>query len=304
MSQTDSPIRPWFDFQRAALKQGEQALKQGLATQRSANRMALAGLEGQESLQRQGMEIAQAATYAYIDASTAMMGGRGGVGQRGAVDETFARLKDAHAQYFEAIARELDRGVESFDELSDDYVEALDEQTDQLLDAHQTIEDQSVQNVDEFSRQLREQLERTQEAQDRLEDQFERQADQADALLRQQREQAEEFQRQLVEQAERTRRQSAGPAGASRRGRSRGGREAPGGARAEGERERQPGEGGSEVGQELEEIEGLGPTFRERLTEAGIRSKDDLAGADPEDVAEAADVSRERAEEWIAEVGE
>lgn len=275
-----------FDAQRTAIKQGQQAFKQGLAVQRSAGRMALTGLKGQESLQRQGLELAQAATHGYMGASAAVLGSEEPPEQRQTIDETFARLKETHSQFFDAVERELNRGVESFDELSDDYVDALDEQLDQLLESQQTIEDQTTRNFDEFSQQLREQLERTQEMQDQLEDRFEQQTEQAEQLLRRQTEQAEQFQRQLEEDAERMQRQLRSQAGASQGRRAGGERQAGGDQQAATERE-------------LEDIDGLGSTYVQRLQEAGITSVDDLARSDAETLAEAADVSENRAQDWI-----
>ena len=71
------------------------------------------------------------------------------------------------------------------------------------------------------------------------------------------------------------------------------------GPRGEERGERQP-----EPEHQLELIDGLGPTFRERLNEAGIQTIDDLVDADPDAVAEAADVTRERAEEWIEQASQ
>ena len=52
-------------------------------------------------------------------------------------------------------------------------------------------------------------------------------------------------------------------------------------------------------GVETREIEGIGPTYAERLSDAGIDTVDELAEIDPETVAEAAEVSETRAESWI-----
>jgi predicted flap endonuclease-1-like 5' DNA nuclease len=49
----------------------------------------------------------------------------------------------------------------------------------------------------------------------------------------------------------------------------------------------------------VEEIKGIGPTYSERLGEAGIETVADLAAADAETVAEAAKSSVSRAEDWI-----
>ena len=50
---------------------------------------------------------------------------------------------------------------------------------------------------------------------------------------------------------------------------------------------------------DLEEIDGIGPTYAERLREAGIETVARLAAADPGTVAEAAGVGPARAEGWI-----
>lgn len=57
-------------------------------------------------------------------------------------------------------------------------------------------------------------------------------------------------------------------------------------------------------GQHLERIDGLGDTYRSRLEDAGIGSLDDLASAEPNDVAEAANVPQTRAEGWVEEASE
>jgi len=54
---------------------------------------------------------------------------------------------------------------------------------------------------------------------------------------------------------------------------------------------------------DLESVDGIGPTYAERLREAGIDGLAALAAADPEVVAEAAEVSVSRAEDWIGQAG-
>jgi predicted flap endonuclease-1-like 5' DNA nuclease len=49
----------------------------------------------------------------------------------------------------------------------------------------------------------------------------------------------------------------------------------------------------------VEEIKGIGPTYAERLRAAGIDTVADLAGADPDAVAEAAETSETRVSGWI-----
>ncbi|PSP72990.1 hypothetical protein BRC86_11005 [Halobacteriales archaeon QS_3_64_16] len=63
-------------------------------------------------------------------------------------------------------------------------------------------------------------------------------------------------------------------------------------------------EGETEPRIELQRIDGLGPTYADRLTENGIEALADLERTDPEDVASIAEVSESRAEEWIERAGE
>ncbi|WP_254839296.1 class III poly(R)-hydroxyalkanoic acid synthase subunit PhaC [Natronomonas marina] len=57
-------------------------------------------------------------------------------------------------------------------------------------------------------------------------------------------------------------------------------------------------------GSDLEEIDGIGPAYAERLREGGILTVAQLAESDPETVAEAAGVGTARVEGWIDAAGE
>jgi polyhydroxyalkanoate synthase len=55
-------------------------------------------------------------------------------------------------------------------------------------------------------------------------------------------------------------------------------------------------DGGSES---VETIKGIGPTYRDRLEAAGLGTVADLAASDTETVADAAETSESRAEDWV-----
>ncbi|QLH75949.1 hypothetical protein HZS55_00910 [Halosimplex rubrum] len=50
---------------------------------------------------------------------------------------------------------------------------------------------------------------------------------------------------------------------------------------------------------ELEDIKGIGPTYAERLREAGVDGVGDLAEADPAALAEETDIAESRVENWV-----
>ena len=203
-----------FETQRSAIKQGQQATKQAIEFQRSANRMALNGMRSQESTQRQGVELLKAGTRSYLDAVDTMLPGAGaGTGQlRGNADELFSQLERSHAELFETLTAEAERGVNSYEELTAEYLAALDEQLDALLDAHEDVQSQTVEVVDgyearsetiqdRFEEAMDEQIDRAEEFQARLEEHFETQVEQAEWFQQQLEAQAEQFQDQLDKQA-------------------------------------------------------------------------------------------------------
>ena len=52
----------------------------------------------------------------------------------------------------------------------------------------------------------------------------------------------------------------------------------------------------------VETVDGIGPTYAERLRNAGIETVDDLRDASPDEVAEAAEVSEKRVRSWLEQV--
>ena len=60
---------------------------------------------------------------------------------------------------------------------------------------------------------------------------------------------------------------------------------------------------GTESSASVQEIDGIGPTYAERLEAAGIRTVADLAGSDAATVAEAAEAGESRAADWIEQAG-
>ena len=215
MSQYTTPIDAAFAMQRTAITGSRRAIQQGLDLQRTAGRLALAGLESQEAMQRHGVELLHAATRSYLDgvAATAPVGEADVEPVREATDEGFARLTAAHAETFDAFERAAEATVESHDELAASSADAIDEGVEELLDAHEELHRETLATIDEaeerteefqhaFEAQLDEQLERTAELQQAFEARIDDQLDEAAAFQERLREQAAAFEAQLQSQAE------------------------------------------------------------------------------------------------------
>ncbi|MFC5135745.1 MULTISPECIES: helix-hairpin-helix domain-containing protein [Haloferacaceae] len=62
----------------------------------------------------------------------------------------------------------------------------------------------------------------------------------------------------------------------------------------------EPDESGDEVdGAPVDRIKGIGPAYGERLSKIGIETVEDLAAADPAEVAEGASIGEKRAVKWV-----
>lgn len=65
---------------------------------------------------------------------------------------------------------------------------------------------------------------------------------------------------------------------------------------------KKPTDGGPTDVAELESINGIGPTYADRLRAAGYSSAADLTGADPEQIAQIAGVGTTRARSWLDQI--
>ena len=63
-----------------------------------------------------------------------------------------------------------------------------------------------------------------------------------------------------------------------------------------------PAEMGSAVSSGLESINGIGPTYADRLRAAGYTTAADLAGADADQIAQIAGVGSTRARSWLDQI--
>lgn len=284
-----TPLDAMFQMQRMTIEQSRQLFAQGTGLQRTADRMGQTMLKSQEVLQRQQLELTRELAHTTLELTNVMAGAEQ-PSQHRTIEETFDRLAESHASLFETVEREFDRTRSSVDEFTASSIDVVDEGTGEFLETHQEIQEQSTTGFQEYVDQFGEQLERMEEFRSTLESQFADQSERTEELLQRQTEQLEQFQKQfetIVHEVD----QEVEP-------RHTEGQEV-GSPHAEGQEIEIEARGEAD---RLEVIDGLGETFRTRLEDAGISTIDDLAGADPEHVAEAADVSENRAEDWIEQI--
>jgi len=168
MADYTTPVSTTFEMQRAAIKQSQQAMEQTMEFQQNVGQAFLDSLDSQESAQRRGVELGQQAIHSYLDTVENTVPGMAGTVDelRNAIDEQFEFLLENHAEVFENLGTELDEGMGAYDDLTADYVTAMDEQIEMVLDAHEDLEGQSleaVEQVEEQMSQLQDQVEQVQD---------------------------------------------------------------------------------------------------------------------------------------------
>lgn len=287
MTDRNTPFDAAFEMQRMTIEQSQRAFEQGIEFQQNANRMLLGGLETQEAAQRQSLELMREVTHGYFDALESTMPGAGGSFRQlhRTIDQQFDAIEEGHAQLLESLEAQMEEGADVYDEALEQYIETLEEQTDAMLDAQEQTHEQTAEVTEEFQGQFEEAQRQMQHQSEQFQDQLEEQSEQFQS-------QFEEFQGQLTEQLETFQNELLEAQGEMQTGAQQGVEASQ--ARSEEVAER--------FQDQLEEIEGLGETYANRLREAGFDSMEALAEANAEAVADAAEVSREQAEEWIEAV--
>lgn len=153
MSNDDAPsLSTLFELQRQAIEQGRQAFEGIVEVQLRFNEAAVSGAEATGEMYIESLETRRQAMHSYADAlETVLPESSETVTQmRESIDEGFDQLEDRQAELIERIE---DRAGDT-KEFSEAYLDALDDQLDVLVDTHETVEERTVQSLDEIESQV------------------------------------------------------------------------------------------------------------------------------------------------------
>jgi len=165
-----TPVTTVFELQRAAVEQSQQAIHQSLEFQKRFNQALVDSLDSQESAQRRGVELNRTLIHSYLDAVESTVPGASAAVEdlRSSVDEQVDFLLENHAEAFDAVETEFEDGIGAYDELTDDYVGALDEQIELLVEAHEELEGQSVEAVEQMADQMEDLQDQVEDVQEQV----------------------------------------------------------------------------------------------------------------------------------------
>ena len=285
MTSVTTPIGAAFEMQRQSIEQGQRLFQDSLEIQQNAARAFLQnGISVQRSVQQQGADMFQQLFDAQLEAVGSALDDDE---VRSALDQQFERNAELTQQVLNA---QFEQGTDMFQQLFDAQLDAVESALD---------DDEVRSSVDiEFARFEATQDQAWDDFESTFVDLFDELSDQQqqlfarsiDAFLSAQ-EDAERNTVRGVRQAEEvaeTAQQQTEQIGQAVQ------QQAEEAARAGGN-----GRGDELDGEELETIDGLGETYADRLRSSGIESIEQLAQTDSETVADTAEVSESRANEWI-----
>ncbi|MFC7072797.1 hypothetical protein ACFQJ7_06170 [Halovenus rubra] len=177
-----TPIKTAFELQRKTIEQSQRAMENGLEFQREMASATIDTLDVQETSQRQAVEFLQQNLHQTLDAVEGMPGAVGMTdGIRTTVDEQYQELLEAHAEAFDTVEDELHDGIDTYDEMTEEYLETLNEQLDMLLEAHEEFEGQSIEATEQVSEQVEDLQEQVEDVQAQIQDVSEQAADAIEA---------------------------------------------------------------------------------------------------------------------------
>lgn len=151
---TNQHATPIFEMHRRLIDESQHLLTQSVEAQRLSNRLLLRALKGQVMAQRNSVEMANSFVHGYLDGATATLPGENDTDRlHELVDEQFDQILEIHANTFGVFKDQVERSIDTYEELSAGYVDSVDDSFDSLLDTHHQFETQSIELVDHAEKQ-------------------------------------------------------------------------------------------------------------------------------------------------------
>lgn len=177
MSEFSSPMSAVFEFQRSAIQGTHEAIENGVQAQKSLNETFVDGFGPARATSERSTDLARMGIDAYFDAVESAVPAGSGFGEvREMMHESIDTLEKSQLDALDEFEVNLQESAESTAELLDEFLAALDEQVATLLDAHEDLEDQTVEALERLEDSI-EELQMELEAQgDEMQKQLEAQA--------------------------------------------------------------------------------------------------------------------------------
>lgn len=267
MSNTN-PVSLAFDVQRNTVEATHEAVTKSLEAQREVSD-TFVDFGPAKQVQEHTTDATRTAIDMYFDAVEATVPGVEGLlgDARSTVHEQLETFEATQTDALETVEASLQDSTVSVDERMDAVLSVLDEQIESFLEAHEDVEARTVEAFDGYEGDL-EDLRAEFESQGEVaRETFESQLEQFESQMTEMLGQLEGVSENVVEAAETQVSAQIDAVDAT--------------------------------SDSLESINGLGPTYADRLLTVGIESIEALADANAEAVAEAAEVTEKKATEWI-----
>jgi gas vesicle protein len=152
MTDEQSPLTTAFELQRTTIEQSREAFEQMVEFQRRFNEAVVSGTAATGELQSQGIETSQRVLHTYLDAVEATLPG---------ADDAVDRIRDTIDEQFDQLEAQQEETLsaveDSIDDVADvptEYLDSMDDQLDLVVDAHEQVEERTVEALDQMESQV------------------------------------------------------------------------------------------------------------------------------------------------------
>lgn len=150
------PLGAALELQRQAIEAGQQTLATGIDFQTNVSETVLLGIEKQERVQRRLLSIQHVLVHRLCERVEEDSDSLGGAtdGVRDVTDRHFSQLYENHGEFYDTLLDELEVTVDVYDEVAHEYVDAVDETVALAVTAHEELETQSIEALEQWDDQL------------------------------------------------------------------------------------------------------------------------------------------------------
>ena len=177
MSEYSSPVSVAFELQRSAIRGTQDAVENGVRAQKNLNEAFVGGFGPARETSERGTDMIRSGIDAYFDAIESAVPAGSGFGElREMMHEGLDAVEKSQLDALGGFEANFDQTADSSAELFDEFLAALDEQVAALLDAHEDLEEQTVDVLERLGNVIEEMQTEVEARGEEMQEQLEAQA--------------------------------------------------------------------------------------------------------------------------------
>jgi hypothetical protein len=158
MTQASDSIEKLFDVQRSIVEQNRKFVEQTVEAQTQAARSLVESMGDGEAIGDRATEIGEQAVENYFDMlDEALDESQKSLDEaRTAVTDAMGEAESIQADTWETVKGELERSLETYDELTQNAIAVFNDAVDSVLQGHEQVQERTVETAEQVEEQVSE----------------------------------------------------------------------------------------------------------------------------------------------------